>query len=200
MSQPSNLCIALCATGIVVVGYYLYNSLRKKEDYSIALGMIAPQNYFYAKCTNDCVRDKTGDSSTGQFKWLCTDNCEKVARARMEQGIPDLTREEYQRYYMNGANDANGADYTRMKTAYKPLITIPGMVPAHNPGYVPKNTHTDGSYWSSEFLEGSYCMNDVANWCAEKYCPFSNHPWCMKDCIKMRGVDCGGAVIAGDQF
>jgi hypothetical protein len=140
--------------------------------------MIAPQNYFYAKCTNDCVRDKTGDSSTGQFLWLCTDKCAEIAKSRMEKGIPDLTREEYQRY-------------TTMLPAGGSTSGI-----SKNFG----NINRGNDIWNSEYLESNYCMNDVANWCAEKYCPFSNHPWCMKDCIKMRGVDCGGSVIAGDQF
>jgi hypothetical protein len=154
--------IAGISTFIVgITCYFLYRHYRKNtEKYQIALGMIAPQNYFYAKCTNDCVRDKTGDSSNGQFQWLCTDKCAEIAKARMDQGIPDITRDEYQRYYANSAV---------------------------------------GSYWNSEYLESNYCMNEITQWCRERYCPYSNHSDCMEGCIRMRGVDCGGAVISGTQ-
>lgn len=151
------LVIAACAIG--VVAYCVWKKYyTTTEKYQIALGMLAPQNYFYAKCTNDCVRDKTGDTSTGQYQWLCTDKCAEIAKAREVQGVPDLTKEEYQRYTLD---------------------------------------HMPGTYWSSEYLESNYCMNDVTKWCAQQYCPFSSHPWCMKDCVKMKGVDCGGAVIGG---
>jgi len=158
--MPNNytfLIVASIATAFAC--YYMWK--KSKENYAITLGMLAPQNYFYAKCTNDCVRDKTGDSSTGQFLWLCTDKCAEIAKAREVQGVPDLTKEEYQRY-----------------TVYDSNLQLNSM-------------------WDSEYLESSYCMNDVAKWCEQQYCPFSTHPWCMKDCIKMKGVDCGGAVVGG---
>lgn len=93
--------LKLLAATTVVAGFVLYvwYTYKKTENYQIALGMLAPQNYFYAKCTNDCVRDKTGDSSTGQFQWLCTDKCAEIAKAREKHGIPDISRAEYQRYY-----------------------------------------------------------------------------------------------------
>lgn len=156
-STTKYLCIAGAISAVAVL-YYLWNRNSQKEKYQLALGMLAPQNYFYAKCTNDCVRDKTGDSSTGQFQWLCTDKCAQIAKARERQNIPDISREEYQRYYTE---------------------------------------RVQGSYWSSEYLESSYCMRDIEQWCRETYCPFSNHQDCMKGCINMRGVDCAGSLVAG---
>lgn len=190
-----SLIAGISAFIVGITCYLLYRHYRK-ETYQITLGMIAPQNYFYAKCTNDCVRDKTGDSSTGQFLWLCTDKCAEIAKSRMEKGIPDLTREEYQRYNTN--NQTTGISSSGLPKNIRNIIQGNNMKAvsrsSDSPNYVKHNM------WNSEYLESNYCMNDVANWCAEKYCPFSNHPWCMKDCIKMRGVDCGGSVIAGDQF
>jgi hypothetical protein len=161
--------------------YFLYRHYHKttKEKYQIALGMIAPQNYFYAKCTNDCVRDQTGDSSNGQFQWLCTDKCAEIAKARIDQGIPDITRDEYQRYYVKHVPSARARAEGTDDISYR--------------------NSSVSSYWDSEYLESNYCMNEITQWCRERYCPYSNHSDCMQGCIRMRGVDCGGAVISGAQ-
>jgi len=142
---------------LTIFVYLLHDNDKTLEKYSITLGMLAPQNKFYAKCTHDCVRDKTGDTSPGQFQWLCTDKCADIAKSRMKNGVDDLTSEEYQRH----------------------------------------GGSSGGPHWNSEHVESEYCMNDIKSWCEERYCAFSNHSDCMEGCIKMKGVDCGGAVVGG---
>ena len=103
MSQVGNgnLYKQLICVGVVIVAVYVTYKVffkRDKEGFSIILGMGAPQNRFYSKCVDDCLRDKTGDSYPGQFQWLCTHKCLNVANTRRDAGIPDLTSEEYQRH------------------------------------------------------------------------------------------------------
>lgn len=83
---------------VLVLSVVCWPTRKKSENYSITLGMLAPQNKFYAKCTHDCVREKTGDAYPGQFQWLCTDKCANIAESRIQSGIPDLTIKEYQRH------------------------------------------------------------------------------------------------------
>jgi hypothetical protein len=150
--------LAVAVILLVSFVYFGYFALPKThERYSITLGMLAPQNKFYAKCTSDCVREKTGDSYPGQFQWLCTDKCANIAESRIKNNVPDLSTEEHQR---------------------------------HGGG-------KGGPHWDSEYLESAYCMNDMITWCKERYCPFSNHADCMKDCIKMKGVECSGGLVGG---
>lgn len=83
---------------IVVVIAILYKyKYDKSEDFQIALGMISPQRKFYSKCTNDCSRKLVGDSSPGQYKWECINNCQEKAIERVKENIPDLSDTEYQR-------------------------------------------------------------------------------------------------------
>jgi len=153
----SAIYVWVAVVAIILVAFICLSTNKSREKYSITLGMLAPQNKFYAKCVHDCVRDKTGDSYPGQFQWLCTDKCAETAKNRIQNNIPDLTSAEYQRH---GGSQG-------------------------------------GPFWDSDYLESEYCMNDIESWCKERYCAFSNHSDCMEGCIKMKGVDCGGAVVGG---
>jgi hypothetical protein len=148
----------------IILLYIIYPKPKAlAEKYSIVLGKLAPQSRFYNKCINECERNKSGDTGTGQFKWLCTRKCEDVAAKLVNMGeyahlyntkkwpLTDLTAEEYQR---------------------------------NNP------------LWDSEFLESDYCLKDMKTLCQERYCPYSNHPNCVRDCVRVKGVDCGGPVTA----
>lgn len=82
-SKMSTLqCVILCAVVSVIVIAIAYLILKKygsssREHFPITSGMITPQRRFYGKCIDNCWRNFTGDSSEGQFNWLCTDACER---------------------------------------------------------------------------------------------------------------------------
>lgn len=108
-------CIFVAIVTIILI--YLFKN-PTQENYSITLGMGAPQNKFYGKCVNDCVRNKTGDSSPGQFLWLCTDKCQEMATARISQGVPDLTDSQYQRYNSQHLGDKSSTDLNMWLSPY----------------------------------------------------------------------------------
>jgi hypothetical protein len=83
--------------GIIII-YFIVKKTSIIEPFQIDVGMLNPQNKFYAKCTDTCYRDISGDSSPGQFKWLCTDSCQEKANNRILAGVPDLTDMEYERH------------------------------------------------------------------------------------------------------
>jgi len=98
--KSQTLIYIVCAI-IAVIAIYFITKKTLIESFQINLGMLHPQNKFYAKCTDNCFRKdatNSGDSSPGQFKWLCTDACQEKANNRILAGIPDLTDFEYERH------------------------------------------------------------------------------------------------------
>lgn len=144
--------ILLLIIVLAVTVVWLFTKSRPTlENYSTVLGTLAPQRRYYNKCINNCARNKSGDSGTGQFKWLCTRDCE-IRASKRDGDRPDLTAKEYQR---------------------------------------------NGPLWDSDLLENDYCLKDIGTLCKERYCPYSNHPNCVKDCVRVRSGDCIGPAVGG---
>jgi hypothetical protein len=156
---------------IVSLVIILYNKNKKSEKFSITLGTLSPQNKFYSKCTDNCYRNKTGDTSPGQFLWLCTDECQTIANARIKAGIPDLTDEEYQRHsFVN-----------------KDLLNRKNI----------NNTADSNNLWDYSNFEGVYCARDIKSKCANVICPFAKNLGCMDSCMRTNLVQCGSGVTGG---
>ena len=157
---------------VIVIIFSSKSSLKNKENFSITLGTLSPQNRFYSKCTDNCYRNKTGDSSPGQFLWLCTDKCQDIANSRIAAGIPDLTEEEYQRHSF--VKDIE--------------IGQRGSLP---------HIEVKESSWNFNDFEGDYCLKDVRKWCEERICPFAKNEGCMESCPRVYSVQCGQGVTGG---
>lgn len=174
MDTKKIICIALGCLAVVVIAYYIYkNKQKSSEKFGIALGMLAPQRRFYDKCVGNCYRNFTGDSSEGQFMWMCTDYCEEKAMARVALGLPDLTAEQHERhsYCQTDFIDALNTDHAKWLPEVKKVLGSP---------------------------EECYCLDDTHVWCEQQYCPHSKNPkQCLKDCMRTRKVQCQSGMFAG---
>jgi len=102
---------AIILGGILIV---LYTKKTRKEGFGQTIGMIEPQRRQYNKCVDDCTRyhnsqfagdtykvdDPRDAKNPGTFAWtdyLCDRQCGISADAYRNAGLPDLTKQEFQR-------------------------------------------------------------------------------------------------------
>ena len=170
MDTKKIVCLVVAAVVIITFAYFIYKNRyqHKEENFGLVLGLLAPQRRFYDKCVGNCYRNFTGDSSEGQFLWMCTDYCEEEAMARVALNLPDLTEEQHERhsYCQLDFIEANG---TNLMPILKKTLGSP---------------------------QECYCLDDLNVWCREQYCPHSKNPGqCQKDCMRTRKVDCQSGMF-----
>ncbi len=112
--MAKNILLYVCYAAVIAVVILIIVKMREKggvldsESFQISMGMIRPQNKFYSKCVDDCFRNFTGDSSPGQFKWLCEESCNIAATNRVKAKVPDLTDKQFERHTEKcGLNNAD---------------------------------------------------------------------------------------------
>jgi hypothetical protein len=207
--------LIICCVILIVVVIVSYLMFRPTESFQITSGMITPQRRFYGQCIDDCWRNFTGDSSEGQFNWLCTDNCAKKAALRAEVGLPDITEEQHERH--NPVNIINPLKiYEREKIdsrgSNEPLRTSPIdsrisaidslLKQSSNKTFCPGRAQDDPPYYLTEkttnnmmWRPGIYGANECTTF-KECYCKGEIEDWCkhiycphssnMKQCY----IDC----------
>lgn len=175
-----NFIIGVTVCVVIMVAVYFiqkYKPQKSKEKFGIALGMLAPQRRFYDKCTGDCYRNFTGDSSEGQFLWLCNDYCEEKAMARVALGLPDLTEDQHERHSYCQTDFINASN-----------ISFDGIVGGGLPIVKQQLKSPDECY----------CLDDTVVYCREQICPHSKNPkQCLKDCFRTRAVQCKSGMFGG---
>lgn len=205
MKTKFNKLLIFCViTVIVIIIYFVWRRLsfseREFEPFQITSGMITPQRHFYGKCIDDCWRNFTGDSSEGQFNWLCTDACEKKAAARVAAGLPDISYSQYERH-----TGLEGK--VTEKIEHCDGITETVTVPSCNRKYMNSKKlnnitkHSDilqshNIFNNSDYFERCYCSGEVKDWCENMICThnINNRKQCLLDCQRTRAVNCNAGL------
>lgn len=156
---------------IVVIVFLIKTYGKGFENYQIVLGTAHNQQKFYGKCIDDCWRDLNGDSSPGQFKWLCTEKCQEVANARMSAGVPDLTDAEFEKH--NSMNATNKGYYACPQNTLDPY-------------------ELSKCYCLDERL--NWCKEVICPFNR------NSQTQCVADCMRTRAVDCMSMQGGGQPF
>ncbi len=91
--------ILIVAAVAAVIIFLLKRKRAEIEGYAITYGTMGKQRNYYDKCVNDCFRNHSGDSGTGQMLMTCTDECQILANERIVAQIPDITMKQHQRHH-----------------------------------------------------------------------------------------------------